>query len=55
MSSWETCPAAERDPGRVSGVSALFESLKAEASVERWMVERVLEHELEAPKDSARG
>ena len=75
MPTWETCTAVERDPGRVSGVwvfagtrvpvSALFENLKAGASVEqflewfqgveRWMVERVLEHELEALADSARG
>lgn len=74
MPTWETCRAVERDPGRVSGVwvfagtrvpvSALFENLKAGASVEqflewfqgveRWMVERVLEHELEALADSAR-
>ena len=67
MPSWEECAAVERDPGRVSGawvfagtrvpVRALFENLKAGASieqfldwfqgVERWMVERVLEHELE--------
>ncbi|WP_419937039.1 DUF433 domain-containing protein [Candidatus Palauibacter sp.] len=46
-------------------VRALFENLKEGASieqfldwfqgVERWMVERVLEHELEALADSAHG
>ena len=66
MANWETCLAVERHPLRVSGawvfkgtrvpVSALFENLKAGASieqflewfqgVERWKVETVLDHEL---------
>ena len=66
MANWETCPAVERHPLRVSGawvftgtrvpVAALFENLKAGASieqflewfqgVERWKVEAVLDHEL---------
>ena len=76
MANWETCLAVERHPLRVSGawvfkgtrvpVSALFENLKAGASieqflewfqgVERWKVETVLDHELRylAPPASAR-
>ena len=68
MANWGTCPAVERHPLRVSGawvfketrvpVSALFENLKAGASidqflewfpgVDRWKVETVLDHELHA-------
>ena len=68
MTNWESCPAVERHPLRVSGawvfkgtrvpVSALFENLKAGASideflewfqgVERSKVETVLDHELRA-------
>ena len=66
MANWETCPAVERHPLRVSGawvfkgtrvpVSALFENLKAGASIEQFLewfqgverskVETVLDHEL---------
>ena len=68
MANWGACPAVERHPLRMSGawvfkgtrvpVSALFENLKAGASidqflewfpgVDRWKVERVLDHELRA-------
>ena len=68
MTTWEGCPAVERHPLTVSGawvfketrvpVSALFENLKAGASideflewfqgVDRWKVEAVLDHELRA-------
>ncbi|MXX69458.1 MAG: DUF433 domain-containing protein [Gemmatimonadales bacterium] len=68
MSSWKECDAVERDPWKVSGawvfagtrvpVSALFENLRAGASieqfldwfqgVERWHVESVLDHEVKA-------
>ena len=44
MTNWETCPAVERRPGKLSGawvfqgtrvpVSALFENLKEGASTE---------------------
>lgn len=66
MARWKTCPAVERDPLRVSGawvfkgtrvpVSALFENLKAGASIDQFIewfqgvdrrqVETVLDHEL---------
>ena len=46
MTNWETCPAIERHPGKLSGtwvfrgtrtpVSALFENLKDGASVEQF-------------------
>ena len=68
MSKWKECAAVERDPRKVSGawvfagtrvpVSALFENLRAGASieqfldwfqgVERWHVESVLDHEVKA-------
>ncbi len=47
MADWETCPAVERDPQKLSGawvfrgtrvpVSALFENLKDGASVEQFL------------------
>ena len=47
MTDWETCPAVERRPGKLSGVwvfqgtrvpvSALFENLEAGASVEEFL------------------
>ncbi len=47
MPSWNTCPAIERDPDRVSGawvfcgtrvpVAALFENLKDGATVEQFL------------------
>ena len=47
MANWETCPAVERHRHRVSGawvfkgtrvpVSALFENLKAGASIEQFL------------------
>ncbi len=47
MTNWETCPAIERDPGKLGGawvfrgtrvpVSALFENLKDGASVEQFL------------------
>ena len=68
MANWENCPAVERHPRRVSGawvfkgtrvpVSALFENLKAGASIDQFLewfqgvdrrqVETVLDHELRA-------
>jgi len=73
MGNWETCPAVERHPLRVSGawvfkgtrvpVSALFENLKAGASVDqflewfpgvdRWKVETVIHHQLHTSLDSS--
>ncbi len=72
MTSWETCAAVERHPNKVSGawvfrgtrvpVSALFENLKAGASIEEFLewfpgvgrskVTAVLEHEVKAPADA---
>ena len=47
MANWETCPAVERHPLRVSGawvfkgtrvpVAALFENLKAGASIDQFL------------------
>ena len=47
MTNWETCPAVERRPGKLSGawvfqgtrvpVSALFENLKEGASTEQFL------------------
>ena len=47
MTDWETCPAVERRPGKLSGVwvfqgtrvpvSALFENLKEGASVRQFL------------------
>jgi uncharacterized protein (DUF433 family) len=47
MIDWSTCPAVERDPGRVSGawvflgtrvpVSTLFENLEDDASVHQFV------------------
>ena len=47
MTNWETCPAIERDPGKLSGkwvfrgtrvpVYALFENLQAGATVEEFV------------------
>ncbi len=47
MASWNTCPAIERDPDKVSGawvfcgtrvpVAALFENLKDGATVEQFL------------------
>ena len=47
MTNWETCPAVESVPGRLSGawvfigarlpVSALFENLESGATIERFM------------------
>ena len=47
MMNWETCPAVERRPGKLSGawvfqgtrvpVSALFENLKEGASTEQFL------------------
>ena len=72
MTHWETCPAVERHPLRVGGawvfkgtrvpISALFENLKAGASieqflewfpgVERWQVEVVLDRLHEGKRSS---
>ncbi len=66
MANWKNCPAVERQPFRLSGawvfkgtrvpVSALFENLKAGASIDQFLewfqgvdrsqVETVLDHEL---------
>ena len=68
MSNWEGCDAVERQPDKVSGawvfrgtrvpVSALFENLRAGASIEEFLdwfegvdarqVQVVLDHELES-------
>ena len=68
MSNWEDCDAVERQPDKVSGawvfrgtrvpVSALFENLRAGASIEEFLdrfegvdarqVQVVLDHELES-------
>ncbi len=47
MTNWETCPAIEREPGKLGGawvfrgtrvpVAALFENLKDGASVEQFL------------------
>ena len=47
MTNWETCPAVERNPKKISGawvftgtrlsVSALFENLESGATVEEFM------------------
>lgn len=74
MTNWEPCEAVERDPNKVSGawvfrgtrvpVSALFENLKAGASIEQFLewfpgvertqVEAVLDHEVRALAESLR-
>ena len=68
MSNWEDCDAVERQPDKVSGawvfrgtrvpVSALFENLRAGASIEEFLdwfegvdprqVQVVLDHELKS-------
>ncbi len=74
MAKWDECAAVERHPGKVSGVwvfrgtrvpvSALFENLRAGASVEEFLdwfegvdasqVQDVLDHELKSLSASAR-
>ena len=71
MSNWNTCPAVERDPNKLSGiwvfrgtrvpVATLLDNLRDGGTidefldwfpgVERWQVERVLDHESQSQKN----